>query len=245
MDEKPIALVTGANKGLGKEVARQLGKRGLRVYLGSRNWTRGEETAGELIAEGLDVVPAQIDVTNDESVTALAQELQRQHGRLDVLVNNAGGLVSRPAFEMTSAEMKETYDTNVFGVVRMVHEMLPLLQASKQPRIVNIASTTASLTLTSDPTTMFGREDTIVAYASSKAAVAMLTVQYANAFRRSEAHAHIKINAATPGYIATDLNNFSGNRTVEEGSRIVIHLATLPDDGPSGGFFNDAGSVPW
>lgn len=245
MDEKPIALVTGANKGLGKEVARQLGKRGLRVYLGSRNWTRGEEAAGELIAEGLDVVSAQIDITNDESVTALARELQRQHGRLDVLVNNAGVLVSRPAFEITSVEMKETYDTNVFGVVRMVHEMLPLLQASKQPRIVNIASTSASLTLASDPTTMFGREDTIVAYASSKAAVTMLTVQYANAFRRSEAHAHIKINTATPGYIATDLNNFSGSRTVEEGSRIVIHLATLPDDGPSGGFFNDAGSVPW
>src|SRR5260370_15227600 len=103
MDEKPIALVTGANKGLGKEVARQLGKRGLRVYLGSRNWTRGGETAGELIAEGLDVVPAQIDVTSDESVTALATELQRRHGRLDVLVNNAGALVSRPASAITSA----------------------------------------------------------------------------------------------------------------------------------------------
>ena len=105
MDEKPIALVTGANKGLGKEVARQLGKRGLRVYLGSRNWTRGEEAAAALIAEGLDVVPVQIDVTNDESVTAVVQEIQRQHGRLDVLVNNAGVLVARPAFEITSAEM--------------------------------------------------------------------------------------------------------------------------------------------
>ncbi|MEH2468912.1 NAD(P)-dependent dehydrogenase (short-subunit alcohol dehydrogenase family) [Nitrobacteraceae bacterium AZCC 2161] len=245
MDEKLIALVSGANKGLGKEVARQLGRRGLRVYLASRNRARGEEAANELIAEGLDVVPVQLDVTSDESVAALARDLQRWYGRLDVLVNNAGVLVSRPAFEITSAEMKETFDTNVFGVVRMVHAMLPLLQASKQPRIVNIASTTASLTLASDPTTMFGREDTIIAYASSKSAVTMLTVQYANAFRRSEAHAHIKINTATPGYIATDLNNFSGNRTVEEGSRIVIQLATLPDDGSSGGFFNDAGSVPW
>jgi NAD(P)-dependent dehydrogenase (short-subunit alcohol dehydrogenase family) len=160
-------------------------------------------------------------------------------------VNNAGILVRRPAFEITSAEMKETYDTNVFSVVRMIHAMMPLLQTSRKPRIVNIASTTASLTLASDPTTMFGREDTIIAYASSKSAVAMLTVQYANAFRRSEAHAHIKINTATPGYIATDLNGYSGNRTVEEGSRIVVDLATLPDDGPSGGFFNDAGSVPW
>jgi NAD(P)-dependent dehydrogenase (short-subunit alcohol dehydrogenase family) len=245
MDEKPIALVTGANKGLGKEVARQLGKRGLRVYLGSRDRARGDVAAGELIAEGLHVVPVQIDVTDDESVAVVAGELQRRHGRLDVLVNNAGVLVGRPAFAITSDDMKRTYDTNVFGVVRMIHAMLPLLQAAKQPRIVNIASTTASLTLASDPATMFGREDTIVAYASSKSAVTMLTVQYANAFRRSEAHAHIKINTATPGYIATDLNNFSGNRTVEQGSRIVIQLATLPDDGPSGGFFNDAGRVPW
>jgi NAD(P)-dependent dehydrogenase (short-subunit alcohol dehydrogenase family) len=226
VDEKPIALVTGANKGLSKEVARQLGRRGLRVYLGgSRNRTRGKAAAGELVAEGLDVVPAQLDVTDDASVTTLAQTLQRRHGRLDVLV-------SRPDFAITSVEMKQTYDTNVFGVVRMVHAMLPLLRVSKHPCIVNIASTTASLTLASDPTTMFGQEDTIVAYASSKAAVAMLTVQYANAFRRSEAHAHVKINTATPGYIATALNNFSGNRTVEEGSRIVVHLATLPDDGP-------------
>jgi NAD(P)-dependent dehydrogenase (short-subunit alcohol dehydrogenase family) len=245
MDEKLIALVTGANKGLGKEVARQLGKRGLRVYLGSRNRARGGEAASELIAEGLDVVPVQLDITSDDSVSALTEQLQRWHGRLDVLVNNAGILVSRPAFEITSAEMKETYDTNVFGVVRVIHAMLPLLQTSKKPRIVNIASTTASLTLASDPTTMFGREDTIIAYASSKSAVTMLTVQYSNAFRRSEAHTHIKINTATPGYIATDLNNYSGNRTVEEGSRIVVDLATLPDDGPSGGFFNDAGSVPW
>jgi NAD(P)-dependent dehydrogenase (short-subunit alcohol dehydrogenase family) len=245
MDETMIALVTGANKGLGKQVARQLGKRGLRVYLGSRNRDRGEQAANELVAEGLDVVPVQLDVTDDESVAALAQDLQRRDGRLDILVNNAGILISRPAFEITAEDMKATYDTNVFSVVRMVQAMLPLLQASGQPRIVNIASTTASLTLANDPITMFGREDTIVAYASSKSAVTMLTVQYANAFRRSEAHAHIKINTATPGYIATDLNNHNGNRTVEEGSRIVIHLATLPSDGPSGGFFNDAGSVPW
>jgi NAD(P)-dependent dehydrogenase (short-subunit alcohol dehydrogenase family) len=141
--------------------------------------------------------------------------------------------------------MKDTYDTNVFGVVRMIHATLGLLQSSVAPRIINVASTTASLTLASDATTMFGREDTIVAYASSKAAVTMLTIQYANAFRRSAAHAHIKINAATPGYIATDLNNHSGNRTVEQGSQVIVQLASLPQDGPSGGFFNDAGTVAW
>jgi NAD(P)-dependent dehydrogenase (short-subunit alcohol dehydrogenase family) len=160
-------------------------------------------------------------------------------------VNNAGVLVSRPAFGITADDMKDTYDTNVFGVVRMIHATLGLLQSSVAPRIVNIASTTASLTFASDATTMFGREDTIVAYASSKAAVTMLTIQYANAFRRSAPHAHIKINAATPGYIATDLNNHSGNRTVEQGSQVIVQLATLPQDGPSGGFFNDAGTVAW
>jgi NAD(P)-dependent dehydrogenase (short-subunit alcohol dehydrogenase family) len=245
MTEKSIALVTGANPGLGHEIARQLGRRGLHIYLGCRDLARGEKAAGELVAAGLDVVPVQLDVTSDESVAALAKELDRRHGRLDVLVNNAGVLVSRPAFEITSTEMKDTYNTNVFGVVRMIHAMLPLLQQSKHPRIVNIASTTASLTLASDPTTLFGRTDTIVAYASSKTAVTMLTVQYANAFHRSAAHAHIKINTATPGYVATDLNNHTGNRTVEEGAEIVVELATLPDDGPSGSFFNDAGVVPW
>jgi NAD(P)-dependent dehydrogenase (short-subunit alcohol dehydrogenase family) len=245
MTEKSIALVTGANKGLGNEVARQLGRRGLHIYLGSRDQARGEKAASELVAEGLNVVPVQLDVTSDESVAALAKELDRRHGQLDVLVNNAGILVSRPAFEITSADMRDTYDTNVFGVVRMIHAMLPLLQRSKHPRIVNIASTTASLRLASDATTLFGQTDTIVAYASSKTAVMMLTVQYANAFHRSAAHAHIKINTATPGYVATDLNNHTGNRTVEEGAEIVVELATLPDDGPSGGFFNDAGVVPW
>ena len=243
--EKQIALVTGANKGLGKEVVRQLAKRGMTVYLGSRDAGRGEEAARSLVDEGLDVIPLRLDVTDNESVVEAASELRRLHGRLDVLVNNAGVLVSRPAFDISADDMRDTYDTNVFGVVRMIHATLGILQSSVAPRIINVASTTASLTLASDATTMFGREDTIVAYASSKTAVTMLTVQYANAFRRSGPHAHIKINAATPGYIATDLNNHSGNRTVEQGSQIIVQLATLPSDGPSGGFFNDAGSVAW
>ena len=245
MENKQIALVTGANKGLGKEVARQLGRLGLHVYLGSRDLARGRNAAAELAAEGLDVTAVELDVSSEDSVAALVGLLHERHARLDVLVNNAGILISRPAFEITANDMRDTYETNVYSVVRMIHAALPLLKAAPHPRIVNIASTTASLTLASDPATMFGREDSIVAYASSKAAVSMLTVQYANAFLRSQEHAHIKINTATPGYIATDLNQHSGNRTVAEGARIVIELATLPDAGPSGGFFNDAGAVPW
>jgi len=245
MMEHRIALVTGANKGLGKAVAREFGRLGCHVVLGSRDRARGEAATAELRAEGLDVEGLSLDVTSDDSVAAAAEELRRRHGRLDILVNNAGVLRRRPAFETDAANMLETYDANVFGVVRVIHAMLPLVQASNRPRIVNIASTSASMTLASDPETLFGRSDTIVAYASSKAAVTMLTVQYANAFRRSPDHRHIKINTATPGHIATDLNGHAGTRTVEQGAKVVVDLAMLSDDGPSGGFFNDDGVVPW
>ena len=123
--------------------------------------------------------------------------------------------------------------------------MTPLLVRSASPRIVNVASTSASLTLTSDPSTLFGQSDTIVAYASSKTAVLMLTQHYANAFERSEAHRQIRINSVTPGHIATDLNGHAGTRTAEQGARVVVEFATIPDDGPNGGFFNEDGSLPW
>lgn len=245
MNDKPIALVTGANKGLGREISRQLARRGMRVYLGSRSRERGEAAVTELRDEGLDVAALPLDVTNDASVASAARELAQRHHSIDVLVNNAGVLLRTPALDTDVANMRATYETNVFGVVRTLHAMLPLVCFAKHPRIVNIASTSASIALNSDSATAFGSSDTIVAYASSKAAVTMLTVQYANAFRRSATHAHIKINAATPGHIATDLNGHAGTRTVEQGARVVIELATLPDDGPSGGFFNDDGAVPW
>lgn len=245
MDKQLIALVTGANKGLGREVVRQLGRRGMLVYLGSRDPGRGAAAASELIAEGLEVMLAQLDVTEEASIEAVAAHIGHRHGKLNVLVPNAGVLHRMPALQTTASNMLATYDTNVFGVVRTIQGLLPLLQAAEHPRIVNIASTSASLTFTSDPTTLFGQSDTSLAYASSKAAVTMLTVHYANAFRRSPAHAHIKINSATPGYISTDLNKHAGTRTVEEGAKIVVKLATLSDDGPSGGFFDDDGAVPW
>lgn len=240
-----IALVTGANKGLGKEVARQLAQRGMTVLLGSRDMARGEAAAAELIAGGFDVRPIQLDVTTPESVSAASERIAREFGKLDVLINNAGIHVGRPALKITALEMRQTYETNVFGVVTVINTLLPLVKAAASPRIVNVASTTASLALTADPSTLFGQEDNSLAYASSKSAVVMLTLQYANAFNRDDAHRHIKINAATPGYIATDLNGHSGPRTVTQGAKIVVELAVLSDDGPSGGFFNDAGAVPW
>jgi NAD(P)-dependent dehydrogenase (short-subunit alcohol dehydrogenase family) len=240
-----VALVTGANKGLGKEVVRQLAQLGVAVLLGSRDRARGQEAANELLAEKLPVSSVELDVTNAESASAVAELIRREHGRLDMLINNAGIYVPCPALEITAREMRHTFETNVFGVVTVIHAMLPLLREAPAARIVNIASTTASQALTSDPKTMFGLENNTLAYASSKSAVTMLTLQYANAMRRDPAFAHIKVNAATPGYIATDLNNHTGNRTVAQGAQIVVKLAMLPDDGPSGGFFNDAGPVPW
>jgi NAD(P)-dependent dehydrogenase (short-subunit alcohol dehydrogenase family) len=240
-----VALVTGANKGLGKEVARQLGRLGATVLLGSRDRARGERAAAELVAEGLAVHPLQLDVTDEASVRAAVDHVRNRYGRLDVLVNNAGILVAPPALETTVDDLRTTYETNVFGVVTVTRAMLPLLVGAPAPRIVNVSSTTASLTYNAGPDARFGNTPSNFAYASSKAAVTMLTVQYANAFRGSPEHRHVKVNAATPGHIATDLNGHSGPRTPAQGARIVVRLATLAEDGPSGGFFNDDGQLPW
>jgi NAD(P)-dependent dehydrogenase (short-subunit alcohol dehydrogenase family) len=240
-----VVLVTGANKGLGKEVLRQLGHRGMTMLLGSRDADRGEAAAAELRAEGIDVEPIVIDVTSDESVAEAAAHIERVHGRLDVLINNAGILRRVPALETTVDNMRETFETNVFAVVRVIQCMTPLLIRSAAPRIVNVASTSASLTLTRDPSTLFGQSDTIVAYASSKTAMLMMTQHYANAFQRSDAHRLIRINSVTPGHIATDLNGHAGARTVEQGAHVVVQFATIPEDGPNGGFFNEDGPVPW
>lgn len=245
MTDRTIALVTGGNKGLGKQIVRELAERGMRVYLGSRDASRGMVAAAELKAAGLDVVALQLDVTDDNSVEIVAEHLSVEHGRLDILVNNAGMLQRMPTLDTDVPNVITTFGTNVCGVVRVTRAMLPLLQRSQHPRIVNVASTSASLTLTSDPATMFAQSDTSMAYAASKAAVNMITLHYANAFRRSPAHAHMRINAITPGYIATDLNDFAGTRTVAEGAKAAIELATIPDNGPSGGFFADNGPVPW
>jgi NAD(P)-dependent dehydrogenase (short-subunit alcohol dehydrogenase family) len=241
----PVALVTGANKGLGREVVRGLARKGMSVYLGSRDHERGRRAAADLVRENLAVSVIELDVTDPASVSRAAAQIGKDYGHLDVLINNAGIHVGAPAVDITLEEMRRTFETNVYGVVTVTHEMLPLLIRSKTPRIVNIASTTASHALTCDPESMFSKEDRSLAYASSKAAVTMLTVQYANAFRRRPEYAHIKVNSATPGYIATDLNSHKGNRTVEQGARVVIDLATIDGDGPSGGFFNDEGAVAW
>jgi NAD(P)-dependent dehydrogenase (short-subunit alcohol dehydrogenase family) len=240
-----LALVTGANRGLGKEIAYQLARRGLTVLLGSRSVERGVTTARELALGGVDVRSIHLDVTDIASVRSVAAHVEREHGHLDVLVNNAGTFTGALACATTATELRELFEVNVFGVVTVIHTLLPMLRRSGSPRIVNVSSTTASLTLTAGGNDLPGDADLRLAYASSKAALNMLTVQYAKAFGRDTGTAHIKVNSATPGYTATDMNQYRGTRTVEQGARIVVELATLPDDGPNGGFFDDEGPVPW
>ena len=240
-----VVLVSGANQGLGKETARQLAERGMTVFMGSRDPERGAAAAGELASDGVRVKPIQLEVTDPSSVEGVAARIRREHRRLDVLVNNAGIVVEAPATEIDAAQMRENFEVNVFDTFSAIHTLLPLLRASESPRIVNVSSTTASLALTSGGTDFGGDAELRLAYASSKAALNMLTIQYARAFSKDPDYSRIRINSATPGYTATAANNYSSGRSVTEGARIIVSLATVPDDGPTGGFFNDQGDVPW
>ncbi|WP_411129233.1 SDR family oxidoreductase [Streptomyces sp. x-19] len=238
------ALVTGGNKGLGLETCRALAMLGVTVLLASRDAERGEQAAGLLRDEGLDVHPVVLDVTRPAQMSALAEHIRQRAGRLDVLVNNAGIMLPWDPWAPDADTLRRVYETNVFGLASVTGALLPLLREATAPRIVNVTSTTSSLSLISEPGSPLAT-DYILAYASSKTAVNMITVQYALAFARSPDWRHMKVNAATPGFIATDLNGHTGPRTAAEGARVVVDLATLPPDGPSGGFFNEVGPLPW
>ena len=245
MSTEKIALITGANKGVGLATARRLAEMGLIVLLGSRDAERGAKAAEELARVGIMVRAVPIDVTHDASVAVAAAFIERAYGRLDVLVNNAGMLIRKPAVEVTAEDMRPEFETNVFGVVRVIKAMLPLLQKSPSARIVNVSSDSAMFTATTEKRSMFAHSHESFAYSATKTAVNMLTVKYANAFLDDPELAHIKINAVTPGYTATDLNSFKGTRTVDEGARAPVHWATVGDDGETGGFFDDNGRLPW
>jgi NAD(P)-dependent dehydrogenase (short-subunit alcohol dehydrogenase family) len=231
-------LITGANKGLGYETARQLIAAGHTVYIGCRDPERGQTAAQQLGARLV-----QLDVTDDESVTAAA-ELIEELGGLDVLVNNAGieGRGENNAIigaEAATADMvREVFDTNVFGVVRVTHALLPLLQRSPAPVVVNVSSSLGSLSLAGSPES-FTYFYPGVAYPASKSAVNMITVQFAKQFPS------MRINAVEPGYTDTDLNGHTGTQTVEEGARIIVEMAQTAPDGPTGGYFSAHGPVPW
>ena len=230
--------MTGANKGIGKEIARQLGGLGMTVLVAARDADRGRSAAGELAGDGIDARPLPLDVTDEESVAAAAKQVEAEHGRLDVLVNNAGILTDRDG--ASTEDFLRTYQTNVVGVVNVTRAMLPLLVKASEPRVVNLSSELGSLARLADPTS---RQASIPLYAynSSKAALNVVTVMFANEVR----DLGIKVNAVSPGYCATDMNDHQGERTAAEGASVAVRLATVPSDGPTGTFHGEDGPLPW
>ena len=231
-------LITGANKGLGFETARRLIAAGHTVYIGSRDADRGRRAAEQLGARMV-----QLDVTDDASVDAAAKAIEADGG-LDVLINNAG-IEARMAdnsvpgaAEVTAGTMRTLFETNVFGLVRVTHAFLPLLQRSAAPVIVNVSSGLASIARVANPGTPAYNYPG-VAYPASKATVNMITVQYAKAFPG------MRINAVEPGFTATDLNGHAGTQTVEEGAEIIVRMAQVGPGGPTGGYFDAVGPIPW
>ncbi|WP_433351883.1 SDR family NAD(P)-dependent oxidoreductase [Microtetraspora malaysiensis] len=243
--EQTSVLITGGNKGLGFEAARRLGELGWTIFLGSRDEGRGRTAADKLTDGGANVVMVPLDVTSDESV-ADAVRLVREHtDRLDVLINNAGapGRVITPA-DATVDEIHSVYDTNVYGPIRVTHAFLPLLRAADNPRVVMVSSGGGSFAVVTDPEQPVAKMHEL-AYSSSKAALNMITVRYAQALPE------IKFNMVTPGevanrkFTATDMNNHTGQLTVTEGTDPIVKLAMIDADGPTGIFIDRLGPVGW
>lgn len=239
--EGAVALVTGANKGIGLETARGLGRENIIVLVGARDESRGQAAAAQLRREGIDARFVQIDVANPETIRSAARWIEDEFGHLDILVNNAGiaewGM--RPS-ETDPEKLREIYETNFFGPVTAIQAMLPLLRKSKRGRIVNVSSSLGSLKMASDPASPMSQARGL-AYCTSKTALNSMTVQFANELRDTP----IKVNAVCPGYCATDINNHSGPRTAAQGAVASVRYATLGDDGPTAGYFDENGPVPW
>jgi NAD(P)-dependent dehydrogenase (short-subunit alcohol dehydrogenase family) len=246
-----IALITGANKGIGLETARQLGARGVTVLAGARDEALGRQAETALRQGGADARFVPLDVTSEKSVRQAADWIEKEYGRLDILVNNAGIARGGPPSETDLDAMREVYETNVFGVIMVTNAMLPMLRRAPAPRIVNVSSEVGSITSMTDPASPLAQMPAGLAYPSSKSALNMITAMYAKELRDTP----VKVNAANPGYTATDLNRHSGFRSVAEGAEASVHLATLPADGPSGILWghlwtagsaqSDYGTLPW
>jgi NAD(P)-dependent dehydrogenase (short-subunit alcohol dehydrogenase family) len=223
-------LISGANRGLGFEVARQLAAAGHQVWIGARDPERGQ-----LAAEALGARFVQLDVTDDASVAAATETV----GALDVLVHNAGISGGRIGPSEANVElMRAVFETNVFGPVRLLRAFIPLLESSSAPVVVNVSSGVGSLGLASDPESPWSAANFPV-YASSKAALNMLTIRYAAAFPK------MRINSVDPGFTATDFNEHRGTQTVEQGAEVIVRYALITDEGPTGGFFDKNDTEPW
>lgn len=238
-----IALVTGANKGIGFETARQLGKLGITVLLAARDSAKGEQAAATLKAEGLNVTPIRLDVTDSASIAAAAKQVEAEYGKLDILVNNAG--INLESFEdkpsTTSQEtLRKTFDANFFGTIEVTQAFLPLVLKSEAGRIVNLSSILGSLTEHSDPKS-FVSNVIMLGYNSSKTALNAFTVHLAQELKETP----VKVNAAHPGWVKTDMGGEGAQMELEDGAKTSVELATLAADGPSGGFFHLGQTLGW
>jgi NAD(P)-dependent dehydrogenase (short-subunit alcohol dehydrogenase family) len=242
MKSKRQALVTGANKGIGLAIAKGLAETGMSVWIGARDRARGQEAVTQLRNEGLDIRLLEIDVTDDASVRRATETLTTEIGALDVLVNNAGILkdVTTPPSEIRMEDIKAVYEVNLFGPIRVTQAMLPLLRNAEAARIVMMSSGVGSLTLITDPTSIYSTVN-LLDYTSSKVALNAITVSFA----KELGPLGIKVNAVEPGHVRTDLNGNTGFLTPEEGAATAIKMALLDAQGPTGGFFGSHGRQPW
>jgi NAD(P)-dependent dehydrogenase (short-subunit alcohol dehydrogenase family) len=245
MSDAKVALITGANKGLGLETARQLGKLGYVVLLGSRDALKGEVAARQLRDEGVDARVVKLEVTKQADIDAAVAQIENEFGRLDVLVNNAGVMIEKGWTKNTTSEttmenLRATFDANVFAAFAVTKAMLPLLRKSEAGRIVNVSSILGSISLQAtkgSPT--YGTK--LFAYNSSKAALNMLTISLAHELRNTG----IKVNSAHPGWVKTDLGGSAAPMSVVDGAKTEVELATLGEDGPTGGFFHAGKEIAW
>ena len=250
MNTRPIALVTGANRGLGFEISRQLAKQDLTVLMGARNPESGETAAQTLRDEGLDVRAVKLDVTSVDDMGRLSEQIDSDFGRLDVLVNNAAVLIDMnvPPTKLKEDILRQSFEVNFFGPYLLTQKMAPLLRKSDRGRVVNMDTGVASLTQLADPDSPL-REDICPAYQTSKAALNALTLVFA----KELAADGIKVNSVCPGWVMTDMGHedlpdygdAARPKTVEEGVDTPVWLATLPNDGPTGGFFTDREHRDW
>ncbi|GAA0246500.1 SDR family oxidoreductase [Saccharothrix mutabilis subsp. mutabilis] len=250
-EHRTTALITGANKGIGRATAELLAAAGATVLIGARDRRRGEEAAAAIRADGGDAHAVTLDVTDPTTATTAAAWVEQRFGRLDVLVNNAGVTGSGRVAPLDAVDqvpstvdlgmVRSVFETNVFGVIAVTNALLPLLRRSPAARVVNVSSAAGSLSLNADPNGPLAALLPSAAYSPSKAALNALTVQYANELREDG----ILVNAADPGYVDTDINDHTGFLTPAQGAAVVLRLATLAADGPTGGFFGADGPVPW
>ncbi|HEY5212283.1 MAG TPA: SDR family oxidoreductase [Acidobacteriaceae bacterium] len=245
MSEVNVALITGANKGLGLETGRQLGKLGYTVLLGSRDALKGEVAARQLRDDGVDARVVKLDVTKQSDIDASAGQIASEFGKLDVLVNNAGVMIEKGWTKNTTSEttmenLRATFEANVFAIFAVTKAMLPLLLKSEAGRIVNVSSILGSVSLQAakgSPT----YSTKLFAYNASKAALNMLTISLAHELRNTK----IKVNSAHPGWVKTDLGGSAAPMSVVDGAKTGVQLATLGEDGPTGGFFHTGKEIPW